>query len=287
VILYKILQRNGAKMTKTVFITGASSGIGCATALYFYELGWNVIATMRNPEKRRTLLHEKGLPDLVHLDVTDSASVQSALDYAVGKYQKIDVLVNNAGYAVYGPFESASPEQVTKQFATNVFGLMEMTRALLPYFRAQHEGLVINVTSMGGRIGFPLYSVYNSSKWAVEGFSEALQYELKSLNIRVKTIEPGVIKTDFYDRSLDRSAGTLAEDPYAAIQQRAQKSLGEGGMTSGSEPALVAKTIYRAATDGSRRLRYPVGTDAKMVNFLRAVLPAPWFFSVLEKFTLG
>jgi short-subunit dehydrogenase len=246
-----------------------------------------VIASMRNPEKRQTLLHEKGLPDLIHLDVTDSASIQSAVKYAIDKYQKIDVLVNNAGYAVYGPFEASSPEQIKKQFETNVFGLMEMTRAVLPLFRAQQGGLVINVTSMGGRLGFPLYSIYNSTKWAVEGFSEALQYELKSHNIRIKTIEPGVIKTDFYGRSLDRSVNAMENDPYADILRRAQKSLGEGDMASGSEPTLVAKTIYRAATDGRPRLRYLVGADAKLVNFLRSVLPAQWLFKILEKFTLG
>jgi NAD(P)-dependent dehydrogenase (short-subunit alcohol dehydrogenase family) len=274
-------------MKKTVFITNASSGIGLATALYFYEHGWNVIANMRNPEKRKTLLHEKGLPDLIHLDVTDGSSIQSALSYTVDKYQKIDVLVNNAGYAVYGPFEASTPEQVKKQFETNIFGLMEMTRAVLPIFRAQQEGLIVNVTSMGGRIGFPLYSIYNSTKWAVEGFSEALQYELRSHNIRVKTIEPGVIKTDFYDRSLDRSENVVENDPYAEILRRAQKSLGEGGMASGSEASVVAKAIFRAATDGSRRLRYPVGSDAQLVNVLRAILPAQWLFWVLEKFTLG
>ena len=274
-------------MSKTVFITGASSGIGLHTALYFYDQGWNVIATMRNPDKRKTLLHEKSLPDLVHLDVTDGASIQTALKYAIDKYQKIDVLINNAGYAVYGPFESSTPEQIKKQFETNVFGLMEMTRAVLPIFRTQQDGLVINITSMGGRIGFPLYSIYNATKWAVEGFSEALQYEFKSHNIRVKTIEPGVIKTDFYDRSLDRSENNFENEPYAEILQRAQKSLGEGGMGSGSEPLMVAKAIFRAATDGSRRLRYPVGLDAKLVNFLRAILPSQWLFSILEKFTLG
>lgn len=274
-------------MKKTVFITGASSGIGLATALYFYEKGWNVIASMRNPEKRKTPLHEKGLPDLIHLDVTDEKSIQAAIRYAVDKYKKVDVLVNNAGYALYGPFEASTTEQIAKQFNTNVFGLMEVTRAMLPVFRAQKDGVLINVTSMGGRIGFPLYTLYNSTKWAVEGFSEALQYELKALNIRVKTIEPGVIKTDFYDRSMDREQDNVVSEDYQSILQRAQKSLGEGSMTAGSEPLVVAKTIYRAATDGSRRLRYPSGSDAKLVNFLRSILPANWFFAVLEKFTLG
>jgi len=273
-------------MKKTVLITGASSGIGLATALYFFEKGWNVVATMRNPEKRKTLLHEKGLPDLVHLDVGDQASINAAVKYAVDKYQHVDVLVNNAGYAVYGPFETSSPDQIVKQYNTNVFGLMEVTRAMLPVFRAQKEGLLINVTSMGGRIGFPLYSVYNSTKWAVEGFSEALQYELKQYHIRVKTIEPGVIKTDFYDRSMDRGQVESVNDVYADTLKRAEKSLGEGGMTAGSEPLVVAKTIYRAATDGSRRLRYISGSDAKFVNFIRSILPPGWFYFILEKFTL-
>ena len=273
-------------MKKTVLITGASSGIGLATALYFFEKGWNVVATMRNPEKRKTLLHEKGLPDLVHLDVGDTASIKAAVKYAVDKYQHVDVLVNNAGYAVYGPFEASSADQIAKQYNTNVFGLMEVTRAMLPVFRAQNEGLLINVTSMGGRVGFPLYSVYNSTKWAVEGFSEALQYELKQYHIRVKTIEPGVIMTDFYDRSMDRGQVESANDVYAETLKCAEKSLGEGGMTAGSEPLVVAKTIYRAATDGSRRLRYPSGTDAKFVNFIRSILPPAWFYFILEKFTL-
>ncbi len=186
---------------KTVLITGTSSGIGLETALYFFERKWNVIATMRNPEKRRTPLHEKGLPDLVHLDVMDSVSIRAAIQYALDRYQKVDVLVNNAGYAVYGPFEATTRAQAAQQFNTNVFGLMEVTREFLPLFRKQKGGVLINVASMGGRIGFPLYTLYNSTKWAVEGFSEALQYELKPLNIKVKMIEPGVIKTDFYDRS--------------------------------------------------------------------------------------
>ena len=119
---------------KTVLITGASSGIGLETALTFFELGWNVVATMRNPENRRTLLHEKGLPDLVHLDVMDSVSIRAAIQYALDKYRKIDVLVNNAGYAVYGPFEATTQAQVVRQFNTNVFGLMQVTREILPPF---------------------------------------------------------------------------------------------------------------------------------------------------------
>jgi NAD(P)-dependent dehydrogenase (short-subunit alcohol dehydrogenase family) len=222
---------------KTVLITGASSGIGLETALYFHARGWNVIATMRNPEKRRTLLHEKGLPDLVHLDVMDGDSIRVAIGHALDKYQKIDVLVNNAGYAIYGPFESTTLEQIQRQFNTNVFGLMEVTRQLLPHFRQQRSGVLINVTSMGGRIGFPLYTIYNSTKWALEGFSEALQYELKPLNIKVKVIEPGVIKTDFYNRSMDVVDCTGMAGDYDKILKRGEKRAGENALRTGCEPS--------------------------------------------------
>ena len=146
------MDRNGSK---TVFITGASSGIGLATALYFHEQGWNVVATMRKPEKRHTPLHDLELPDIIHLDVVDPESIQAAVKYAVDKYKVVDVLVNNAGYAVYGPFETTSQEQIQREYETNVFGLMAVTRAFLPVFRQQKGGTLINVTSMGGRLGFP------------------------------------------------------------------------------------------------------------------------------------
>lgn len=272
--------------TKTVIITGASSGIGMEAALYFHEQGWNTIATLRNPEKRRTPLHEKGLPDLLHLDVTDTTSIQAVIQYTLQKYQKIDVLVNNAGYALYGPFEATSPEQLARQFDTNVFGLMEVTRQMLPVFRQQKAGVLINIASMGGRIGFPLYSLYNSSKWAVEGFTESLQYELKSLNIRVKLIEPGVIKTDFYERSLDTTDNIGWAEPYGAIIQRGKKRDGEFAIRTGIEARLVARAIYNAATDKNRRLRYTVGGDALQVSFLRRILPEGLFYRILERAVL-
>ncbi|MCE1252213.1 MAG: SDR family oxidoreductase [Anaerolineae bacterium] len=267
---------------KTVLITGSSSGIGLETALYFYEKGWHVVAAMRSPEKRRTRLHEKGLPDLVHLDVTDTESIRAALEYTLDKYHRLDVLVNNAGYAVYGPFESASAQQVQRQFDTNVFGLMEVCRQALPYLRRQQGGTIINVASMGGRVGFPLYSLYNSTKWAVEGFSEALQYELSGFNIKVRLIEPGVISTDFYERSIDQGENAEANRVYAEIIQRARKQMG-----GGASPRLVAACIYRAAVERGDRLRYIVGGDALQVSWLRRLLPEGLFYRLLKKVTLA
>lgn len=268
--------------SKTILITGSSSGIGQATAILFHELGWNVIATMRNPEKRKTLLHEKGLPDLVHLDVMEPSSIQSALHYALDKYQRIDVLVNNAGYAVYGPFEASTQPQILKQFDTNVFGVMEMTRAILPIFRQQHRGTLINVASMGGRLGFPLYSLYNSSKWAIEGFTEALQYELKPFQIKVRLIEPGVIKTDFYDRSMDQNITPEWKEVYAEFLEKADTNASRNGATS----EVVAKIIYQAAIDNGDRLRYVVGQDARLVSIIRKLLPESLFFAIFKKFVL-
>lgn len=271
---------------KTVFITGTSSGIGMQSALYFFEKGWNVVATMRNPEKRTTPLHEKGLPDLVHLDVQDEVSIQAAVDYAIKKYQTVDVLVNNAGYAAYGPFEATTPAQIKKEYDTNVLGLMAVTRAFLPVFRKQKAGTIINIASVGGRASFPLYSIYNSTKFAVEGFSESLMYELDPLNIRVRLIEPGVIKTDFYDRSMDRVEPGGFGGAYDDFIRRAKKSMSDAFIQRGSEPMDVAREIFKAATDKGSRLRYPVGMDARTMQFARWLLPDDLLFRMIRNVTL-
>jgi short-subunit dehydrogenase len=199
----------------------------------------------------------------------------------------VDVLVNNAGYALYGPFEATTPAQVQREFDTNLFGLMEVSREFLPIFRRQGHGVLVNVSSMGGRFGFPLYSIYNSTKWAVEGFSEALQYELKPLNIKVKVIEPGVIQTDFYDRSLDKVEYSNVDGAYSGITKFAEKNLSTTAIRKGSEPQVAAVVIYHAATDPSQRLRYSVGADAKGVWLLRRLVPEKWFFWIIGKALLG
>jgi NADP-dependent 3-hydroxy acid dehydrogenase YdfG len=268
---------------KTVFISGSSSGIGMETALLFLEKGWNVVATMRHPENRKTPLHEKGFSDLVHMDVIDRDSIQSAVSFAVDKYHQIDVLVNNAGFAVYGPFEAVTREQIACQYNTNVFGLMEVTRELIPNFRRQKHGVILNVSSVGGQTGFPLYSIYNSTKWAVEGFSESLRFELRACNIKVRLIEPGVILTDFYSRSMEKvECGELEPVYREAMIRGAARQSGEG-LRGGSSPRLVAETIFRAATDPGWRLRYRAGADARLVSFARWLLPQSVYFKILEK----
>jgi NAD(P)-dependent dehydrogenase (short-subunit alcohol dehydrogenase family) len=264
-------------LTKTVFITGASSGIGRATARLFQEKGWNVVATMRSPDKAEELTkHDRTL--VLRLDVTDIDSIRASLQEAIAHFGAVDVLVNNAGYGLVGPFEATKPEQVERQIGTNVMGLMNVTREVLHHFREGHDGILVNVSSMGGRITFPLYSVYHATKWAVEGFSEALVYELEPFNIRVKIIEPGAIKTDFYDRSQDlvSTPGLTAYDSFVA---KAMAKMQQAGATAPG-PDVVAMTIFKAATDGSWRLRYPVNSAS--ILWLRRLLPTRLFMAVVK-----
>lgn len=262
----------------TVLITGASSGIGKATALFFQARGWNVAATMRSPQDATGL---QGLDRLIctRLDVTEPDTIQQAMAQAVEQFGAVDVVVNNAGYALMGPFESFSLDKIRGQFETNVFGLMTVSQAVLPHFRKRGSGTLINVSSIGGRLAFPLYSLYHATKWAIEGFSESLQFEVAPLNIRVKLIEPGPIKTDFYDRSADRAP--KVDSDYQAFYDRVLPKMDQAGR-SGSPPEAVAKVIFEAATDSSDRLRYAAGRSSRLLLLLRKLLPEPWFHKIIR-----
>jgi NAD(P)-dependent dehydrogenase (short-subunit alcohol dehydrogenase family) len=261
-------------MPKTVLITGASSGIGLATAELFHKNGWNVVATMRNPEANPSLANRANLLCLP-LDVTVPDTIAATITIAINKFGAIDALVNNAGYALAGALEACDLAEVKRQFETNVFGLIGMVQAVLPHMRQQQQGVIVNVASVGGRVAFPLYSPYHASKWAVEGLSESLQFELRQFNIRVKIIEPGPIKTDFYGRSLQlaQKSGLTAYDAYSALTMPPMNRAGE----MGSPPSVTASVIWRAVTDGSWRLRYPAGGNAGLLLTLRKLLPdAGW-----------
>lgn len=265
---------------KTVLITGTSSGIGKTTARYFAEQGWNVAATMRTPAKE-TELNKIPNIKLFALDVMKPESIQQAIADAKATFGGIDVIVNNAGYGAVGPFEAATDEQVRRQFDTNVFGVMNVIREILPYFRERRDGTIINVTSMGGLITFPIYSVYHGTKWAVEGFAEALSFELRPFNIRVKNVEPGAIKTDFYDRSQDvlTKPGLTAYDEYVRVTM--ENSQKQGADAPG--PIVVAKTIFKAANDRSFRLRYVTGNAmTPMLLFMRRLVPLSWFHGIVK-----
>lgn len=267
-------------MSKVILITGASSGIGKETAKLFQAKNWKVAATMRSPEKAADLQRIADI-ETIRLDVTDNDSIRAAINTTIAKFGRIDAVVNNAGYGLVGAFEAATPEQIERQFQTNVFGLMNVCREILPYFRKEKRGVIVNVASVGGRMTFPLYSLYHASKWAVEGFTESLQYELEEFNVRVKIIEPGPIKTDFYDRSQDltRREGLTEYDNFVARVMPNMQKAGE----SAPDGRVVAEKIWDAVTDGTKKLRY--GVNTKGILDARKFLP-DWAFFGLIKSTL-
>jgi len=251
---------------KTIAITGASSGIGKATAKYFAQQGWKVAATMRRPENETELTGLENI-SVYQLDVTDNQSIAAAAEQIIADFGTVDVVLNNAGYGLAGPFEAATPEQIRRQFDTNVFGLMEVTRAFLPHFRANKAGLFMNVSSIGGLITFPFISLYHSTKWAVEGFSESLGYELGELGIQVKIIEPGGVTTDFGGRSMDIAMPETLPG-YGAALGKFQANRENSGL-SYSTAEFLAEGIFAAATDGKTQMRYLIGPDAEQTYALR------------------
>ena len=254
--------------TRIAIVTGSSSGIGFETSLALARNGFYTYATMRNLDKSKTILELARLEELplevFRLNVTDDKSVKKAIEKIANEQERIDVLVNNAGYALVGPFEELSIEEFKEQFETNVLGAIRVTQGVLPIMRKQRCGTIVNISSIAGRIGFPLTSAYVSSKFALEGLSESIAYETEQFRIKVILIEPGVIKTNF-DNNLKigkRVAATDPNSPYAEITKR--RILGfKPRFEKGSHPTEVAKAILRAIeSENSPELRHLVGNDA-------------------------
>ena len=239
---------------KTVLITGCSSGYGLATARYFYEQGWNVIATMRTP--REEVLPRSERLRVLPLDVTKPESIAAALEMS----GPIDVLVNNAGIGVVGAFEATPVDTTREVFETNTFGVMAMTQAVIPQFRERRSGVVVNVTSSVTLTAMPLAAMYTASKMAIEGFTASLALELEFFNVRVKLIEPGYGPgTSFTSNGAQRMEGLIPE-AYAPFAQPIFEAFARpAAETSESD---VAEVVYRAANDTSGQLRFPAGADA-------------------------
>jgi len=252
-------------MAKTVLITGCSSGIGQATAKHFLAEGWNVAATARSLESIENWPRSRSLLRL-QLDVTDEASIARAVEATLARFEAIDVLINNAGYGLFGPVEGATAEEFEAIFRTNVFGTVAMIRHVLPSMRQSKSGTIINMSSVAGRIGTAFLAPYHATKFAVEGLSESLRFELESHGIKVKIVEPGHFKSDFLTRSLRWTSHGAYEPQFGNM-----KGWIEGSGAKAAETSEVAKVIFRAASDGSKRLRYQAGAGVLMA--LHALLP--------------
>jgi NAD(P)-dependent dehydrogenase (short-subunit alcohol dehydrogenase family) len=257
----------------TVLITGTSSGIGRAAVERFAHANWQVAATLRSLDD----VPEWGdHPNITRypLDVTDEAQARDTIQAAIDDFGHLDVLVNNAGFGVFGAFEGATGEQIREQFDTNLFGPMRTIRAVLPHFRSREQGVILNVSSGVGRMGMPMQSLYNTSKWALEGFSESLQYELRPLGIQVKVVEPGNIRTNFFN-AIQRTDPDPDYQPYQDTVLANHTELNE----QGADAEMVADVIYDAATDTrSSQLRYTAGSDVSFFLTLRNFIPDCLFF---------
>ena len=289
------------EITRVAVVTGSSSDIGFETALLLARNGFHTYATMRNFEKSKRITkiaNTEKLPlQVVQLDVNDDISVKNAINKIVGaaaeENKRIDALVNNAGYGLVGAFEDLSLEEIKAQFETNLFGVIRVTQQVLPVMRKQNSGdgggTIVNVSSVGGRMGVPILSAYQSTKFALEGLSESMSYELEPFGIRVVIIEPGFIRTSIVNSSTSAQKALDPKSPYFPLMQKVKnyfKSMIENASSS-SPPQDVAKVILQAITSKNPQLRYTVGNDAATIIQARMNMPDKEFQKmVIQNFSL-
>jgi NAD(P)-dependent dehydrogenase (short-subunit alcohol dehydrogenase family) len=251
---------------KVAVVTGSSTGIGYETSLILARNGFLTYATMRNLNKSENIklvATKENLPiQIKQLDVTDDVSVTNAIQAISSEAGRIDVLVNNAGYGLNGAFEDLAMDEIKAQYETNVFGLIRTTQAVLPTMRRQKSGTIVNISSGAGRFGFPGGSAYVSTKFAVEGLSESMSYELERFGIKVVIVEPGVIRTNFFDGSVVAKKSQDPNSPYSQIMQKTATGF-EEMMKNASSPDLVAKVVLNAIRDENPSLRYLAGSDVE------------------------
>lgn len=251
-------------MTKTIFITGASSGFGKATAELFASHGWNVAATYRNPEAADMFRHLKNIK-MYKLEVTDDREVSDVSKQTIADFGSIDVLVNNAGYCLMGSLEGSTMTQIRSQFETNTIAVIAVTKAFIPHFRTRNSGMIFNISSASAIANYPFISAYGASKWAVRGLSETLAIELAPFNIKVKTIFPGFHATAIFLK-LDSAVGPGSEfyikymDNFRAIRNY---------VTKGGNPEQVAQTIWKAVQKNDSKRDYLVNRDAKILALMK------------------
>jgi NAD(P)-dependent dehydrogenase (short-subunit alcohol dehydrogenase family) len=262
---------------KVAVVTGSSSGIGLMTAVELAQRGFRVVATMRDLARRAALdesARAAGVGerlDIRRLDVTEFDSLPQIIDEIVRDHGRIDVLVNNAGYALAGFQEDLRLHEIQQQFETNFFGQVAMTQAVLPVMRRQRSGHIIILSSISGLVGQPVVGAYSASKFALEGWSEALRIETRALGIRVVLIEPGAFRTDIWDRNA--RIGEFAISPESPNHERGARFSEAIKRVRKADPIAVARLIARIAEDPNPRLRYRIGHDAHIQKWLRALLP--------------
>src|SRR5919106_1393711 len=274
-----------ANKDKVAIVTGSATGIGYETAIHLAKNGFRTYASMRNLLKADEITKITKSQDLplrvIQLDVTDDISITKAIDTVINESGKIDVLVNNAGYGLIGPIEDISVEELKAQYETNVFGVFRATKTVLPYMRKQHSGSIINISSVAGRIALPLYSAYVSTKFAIEGLSESMAYELEPFGVKVAIIEPGAIKTIF--RREQAAKGSSDENsPYSTMMRSPSKVI-EEILKHRLYPEEVAKTVIQAIENPKPKLRYIVGKDVEELIELRRKSSDEEFFQIVEQ----
>ena len=271
---------------KVSVVTGSSSGIGLETALILARNGYFTYATMRTPEKDvpiKAAVEKESLPiKVIQLDVTDDESLKNAINHVTSEAGRIDVLVNNAGYGLVGALEELSMEEIKAQYETNLFGLVRVIQAVLPTMRKQRSGRILNLSSGAGLLGYPGGSAYVSTKFAVEGLSESIAYELEPFGIKVILIEPGFVHTNFANSMVIAKKAQDPTSPYSQMMQRIAASSNELSK-SGSSADLVANVILDAATNPNPRLRYLVGRDVEAWAASKKSMDESEFFNMIKK----
>ncbi len=274
---------------KVAVVTGSSSGIGYETALMLARNGFITYATMRNLGKRDKIKFvaskESSLLPLlrvVQLDVTDENSVKNAIQSITSEAGRIDVFVNNAGYGLTGPFEEISIDEIKSQYETNVYGVVRVTQAVLPTMRKQRSGRIINISSGAGRFGYPGGSAYVSSKFALEGLSESMAYELEQFGIKVVLVEPGFISTNFGNDIVIAKKAQDPNSPYFDMMQAIASTFGK--MRENASPAeLVVKIVLKAATTDNPKIRYLVGKDVEQWIAAKRSMSDEEFYSMMKQ----
>ena len=271
---------------KVAVITGSSSGIGLDSALVLARNGYITYATMRSPEKDTSIkeaVQNESLPiKVVQLDVTDDTSVKNAIDHIISEAGGIDVLVNNAGYSLGGALEDLSMEEIKSQYETNLFGLIRVTQAVLPTMRKQRSGRILNISSGAGIFGFPVHSAYVSTKFAVEGLSESIAYELEPFGIKVILIEPGFVRTNFIRAMVVAQKAQDPASPYSKLMQKLMANASELAKNA-SDADFVANIILDAASNPSPSLRYLAGKDVESWAAGKKNMDELEFFNMIKK----